>query len=96
MGFVHPQRDGLLNELEVDQGAVTERTLHQFRIAGKRARYIAELAGKFGLDVTVLEKTVADFNAAVRPGTFDHTILDDCRTEGLSPPKTACRRSKNV
>jgi CHAD domain-containing protein len=35
-----------LSELEVDQGAVTERTLHQFRIAGKRARYIAELAGK--------------------------------------------------
>jgi CHAD domain-containing protein len=35
-----------LNELEVDQGAITERTLHQFRIAGKRARYIAELAGK--------------------------------------------------
>ena len=35
-----------LNELEVDQGAVTERTLHQFRIAGKRARYIAELASK--------------------------------------------------
>ena len=29
-----------------------------------------------------------DFNAAVRPGTFDHTILDDCRTEGLTPPKT--------
>ena len=25
----------------------------------------------------------ATFNAAVRPGTFDHTILDDCRTEGL-------------
>jgi CHAD domain-containing protein len=35
-----------LNELEVDQGAVTEKTLHQFRIAGKRARYIAELADK--------------------------------------------------
>jgi len=35
-----------LNDLEVDQGTVTERTLHQFRIAGKRARYIAELAGK--------------------------------------------------
>jgi tricarballylate dehydrogenase len=53
-----------------------------------KADSIAELAGKFGLDVTVLEKTVADFNAAVRPGTFDHTILDDCRTEGLTPPKT--------
>jgi CHAD domain-containing protein len=35
-----------LNDLEVDQGAVTEKTLHQFRIAGKRARYVAELAGK--------------------------------------------------
>jgi CHAD domain-containing protein len=35
-----------LNDLEVDQGVVTEKTLHQFRIAGKRARYIAELAGK--------------------------------------------------
>ena len=49
---------------------------------------IAELAGKLDLDPAALEKTIADFNAAVRPGTFDHTILDDCRTEGLTPPKT--------
>jgi tricarballylate dehydrogenase len=49
---------------------------------------IAELAGKLTLDPAVLEKTIAEFNAAVRPGTFDHTILDDCRTEGLTPPKT--------
>jgi len=35
-----------LNALEVDQGVITEKTLHQFRIAGKRARYMAELAGK--------------------------------------------------
>ena len=49
---------------------------------------IAELAQKFDLDPAVLENTVAEFNAAVRPGTFDHTILDDCRTEGLTPPKT--------
>lgn len=35
-----------VTELELDQGAVTEETLHRFRIAGKRARYIAELAGK--------------------------------------------------
>jgi tricarballylate dehydrogenase len=52
------------------------------------ANSIAELAGKFDLDPSALEKTIADFNAAVRPGTFDHTILDDCRTEGLTPPKT--------
>src|SRR5213595_43696 len=33
---------------------------------------IAKLAGQLGLDPAALEKTVADFNAAVRPGTFDH------------------------
>jgi tricarballylate dehydrogenase len=49
---------------------------------------IAELAGKLELEPSVLEQTIAGFNAAVRPGTFDHAILDDCRTEGLTPPKT--------
>ena len=49
---------------------------------------IAELAGKLELDPVALEKTITEFNAAVQPGTFDHTILDDCRTEGLTPPKT--------
>ena len=52
------------------------------------ANSIAELAGRLELDPAVLEKTVSDFNAAVRPGTFDHTILDDCHTEGITPPKT--------
>ena len=49
---------------------------------------IAELAGKLELDPAALEKTITEFNAAVQPGTFDHTILDDCRTEGITPPKT--------
>ena len=49
---------------------------------------IAGLASRLGLDPAALEKTVAGFNAAVRPGTFDHTILDDCRTEGLTPAKS--------
>jgi len=49
---------------------------------------IGELAGKLSLDAAALEKTVADFNAAVREGTFDHTVLDDCRTEGLAIPKS--------
>jgi tricarballylate dehydrogenase len=49
---------------------------------------IGELAGKIGLDRQALERTVTPFNAAVQPGSFDHTILDDCRTEGLVPPKT--------
>src|SRR5581483_2466025 len=49
---------------------------------------VAELAGKLELEPAALEKTVANFNAAVQPGTFDHTILDDCHTDGLTPPKS--------
>ncbi|XIA67693.1 FAD-dependent tricarballylate dehydrogenase TcuA [Bradyrhizobium sp. TZ2] len=49
---------------------------------------IAELAAKLELDPAALEKTITEFNAAVQPGTFDHTILDDCRTAGIAPPKT--------
>src|SRR5271168_2839616 len=53
-----------------------------------QAPTIRALAGTLGLDPDALEATVRSFNDAVRPGTFDHTILDDCRTEGLDPPKT--------
>ena len=49
---------------------------------------IGGLASALGLDPAALTATVDGFNAAVVPGTFDHTILDDCRTEGLAPPKT--------
>jgi tricarballylate dehydrogenase len=52
------------------------------------AASIAELAQKFELPVAALEATIAEFNAAVRPGTFDHNVLDDCRTEGLPIAKT--------
>jgi tricarballylate dehydrogenase len=53
-----------------------------------RAASIRELAIALKLDPAALESTVERFNAAVRPGTFDHTRLDDCATEGLEPPKT--------
>jgi CHAD domain-containing protein len=43
-----------LAELEVGPGGITEKTLHQFRIAGKRARYIAELAGRNNEEATRL------------------------------------------
>ncbi len=52
------------------------------------ASSIGELADKLQLDVTTLEMTLRDFNMSVRTGTFDHTILDDCYTEGLMPPKS--------
>jgi tricarballylate dehydrogenase len=53
-----------------------------------KAASIRELALALQLDADALEGTVAKFNAALRPGSFDHTVLDDCATEGLSPPKT--------
>jgi tricarballylate dehydrogenase len=55
---------------------------------GETANSIAELAHKLGLDPNTLQKTVDDYNRAVVPGTFDHAVLDDCRTDGISPPKT--------
>ncbi len=53
-----------------------------------KADSIGELAHKMGLDAATVETTVAAYNAAVQPGRFDSSGLDECRTEGLSPPKT--------
>jgi tricarballylate dehydrogenase len=53
-----------------------------------RADSIEELGARFGLPVGRFAATVRAYNQAVRPGTFDHAVMDDCRTEGLSPEKT--------
>lgn len=49
---------------------------------------IPDLAERMGLDKAVVGRTIDDYNAAVVPGTFDPTTLDDCRTDGLVPAKT--------
>ena len=49
---------------------------------------IAGLAAALDLDPAALESTVAEFNGATRPGSFDPSCLDDCRTEGLTPSKS--------
>jgi len=49
---------------------------------------IRELSAALDVPMGTLSATVERFNAAVRPGTFDHQSLDDCRTEGLVPNKT--------
>lgn len=53
-----------------------------------RANSIAQLAVEFGLPADTLEATVRSFNTSVKAGKFDQTILDDCHTEGLTPPKS--------
>jgi tricarballylate dehydrogenase len=52
------------------------------------ANMIGELATKLELDPSALEAVVTAFNKSVQPGTFDPSILDDCATRGLEPPKS--------
>ncbi len=46
------------------------------------------LAVALDLDPAALTATVDAFNRSVRSGSFDAARLDDCRTEGLTPPKS--------
>ncbi len=76
---------------QIAYASSTAKSIHLFMpsiFPAIQAPSIGELATKLTLDPAALEKTIADFNAAVRPGTFDHSVLDDCRTEGLAIPKS--------
>ncbi|HYW26318.1 MAG TPA: FAD-dependent tricarballylate dehydrogenase TcuA [Terriglobales bacterium] len=53
-----------------------------------QAGSVADLAGALGLEAAALTRTVAEYNAAVRPGQHDAGRLDGCATEGLDPPKS--------
>ena len=55
---------------------------------GVEADSLPQLAQQLGLEPATFMQTIGAFNAACRVGSFDHTVLDDCHTEGLSPPKT--------
>jgi len=55
---------------------------------GQKADTLPELARKLGLDEVTFEKTLNDYNKACQVGRFDHTALDDCHTQGITPAKT--------
>lgn len=55
---------------------------------GVVAATLPELARRLQLDEAAFVRTLDSYNAACVPGRFDHTALDDCRTDGLTPPKT--------
>jgi tricarballylate dehydrogenase len=55
---------------------------------GVKADTLADLARQLGLDTGTAVRSVEQYNAACRVGTFDHTALDDCHTDGVTPPKT--------
>ena len=55
---------------------------------GAKANTLEELASQLQLPEAQLVETVNRYNAACKEGTFDHTLLDNCHTENLQPPKT--------
>ncbi|MBF5011005.1 FAD-dependent tricarballylate dehydrogenase TcuA [Burkholderia pseudomultivorans] len=55
---------------------------------GEKADSLPELARRLKLPEARFMETLTRYNDACRAGTFDHTALDDCHTEGLAPPKT--------
>ena len=92
-----PKRYAIWGQLVARQPGQIAYSIFDAKVTGRfmpsvypplTADSIAALAPMIDLPPGRLLETVAAFNAAVRPGTFDHDILDDCRTEGLTPPKS--------
>jgi tricarballylate dehydrogenase len=61
-----------------------------------KASSIGDLARQLELDPPTLETTIARFNAACQPGTFDSNRLDGVCTEELDPAKTNWARPITV
>ncbi|MDD2881082.1 MAG: FAD-dependent tricarballylate dehydrogenase TcuA [Rhodoferax sp.] len=55
---------------------------------GVKANTLQELANQLGLDSNTFMQTLNDYNNACQAGTFDHTALDNCHTQGILPAKT--------
>ncbi len=64
-----------------DEYRIREVTRHE-------APTIGELADGLGVDRAGLERTVAAYNAACRPGAFNPAERDGLRTEGVEPSKS--------
>ncbi|HEX3549699.1 MAG TPA: FAD-dependent tricarballylate dehydrogenase TcuA, partial [Candidatus Elarobacter sp.] len=93
-----PKRYAIWGKLIADQPGQCAYAIFDAKTAGRfipsvyrpeQAASLGELAGKLGLDVAALERTVAAFNAAVRPGAaIDLAVLDGQGTDGIVPPKS--------
>ncbi len=55
---------------------------------GAKADTLEDLAKQLGLNEAAFLKTIHEYNAACKIGKFDHSVLDDCHTEGITPAKT--------
>ncbi len=85
-GRLVAQQPGQVGHCVIDAKAVGRFMPPVFQ--GERADTLQQLAMQLGLPPEAFLKTVRNFNAACRVGSFDHAVLDDCHTEGLAPAKT--------
>ncbi len=92
-----PKRYAIWGRLVAQQPGQIAWVIIDSRVTGKfmpsvfppiRANSIQELAAELGLPADTLEATVWEFNNSVVSGTFNHNLLDDCKTNGLAPPKS--------
>jgi tricarballylate dehydrogenase len=85
-GRLVAQQPGQLGYSIIDAKAVGRFMPPVFK--GVQADTLQDLARQLGLDEAAFLKTVRDFNAACQAGTFDHAVLDNCHTQGITPAKT--------
>jgi tricarballylate dehydrogenase len=92
-----PKRYAIWGRLVAEQPGQIAWSIIDSKVVGRfmpsvfppvKADSIRQLAAALSLPCATLEATVQRFNESVRAGRFDHTLLDDCRTEGLAPPKS--------
>ena len=92
-----PKRYAIWGRLVAEQPGQVAWSIIDSKVAGRfmpsvfppvQADSIQELATGLSLPCGTVEATVRHFNQSVRTGKFDHTLLDDCHTEGLMPPKS--------
>jgi len=92
-----PKRYAIWGRLVAEQPGQIAWSIIDSKVTGRfipsvfppvKANSIRELAIALGLPTETVEATVRRFNESVRPGQFDHNVLDNCRTAGLTPPKS--------
>jgi tricarballylate dehydrogenase len=92
-----PKRYAIWGRLVAEQPGQIAFSIIDSKVMGKfmpsvfppiRGESLVELAAALGLSQEALLRTIGAYNRAVVPGKFDHQSLDDCRTDGLMPPKS--------
>jgi tricarballylate dehydrogenase len=92
-----PKRYAIWGRLVADQPDQIAHCIIDSKAMGKfmpsvfppdSADTIEELAVKMHLPAPAVRATIDAFNQAVQPGTFNHEVLDDCKTSNLQPAKS--------